>query len=147
MQMSVLGKPDFKICGLRVWIHHRQFEESHDEWDGNCLTVTVHCATDGGSVRFSGTVLDAPSIAAFADGCRQQLAGVSDLAELKSLEPNISVTIRTCEGLHPFEILVEATPNAATQHHMFHFCVDREDIVSLLEDLNVVCEKFPIRGV
>jgi len=45
-----LGEPDLKIAGFQLWAHGRQFPESEDSCDGNCLRVSAHRGASGTSV-------------------------------------------------------------------------------------------------
>ena len=52
-----IGPPDLKLGPLVIRVHGRQFEDSHDFWDGSWLRVTVYCGAQGAEVTISGTFM------------------------------------------------------------------------------------------
>jgi len=55
--------PDLQLSGLQIWIHHRQFPDLEDYWDGNWINVTAHCEANGSSVQINGNFIHLSEIA------------------------------------------------------------------------------------
>ena len=53
-----LGVPDLKVGCLSIWVFMRAYEDSHDYWDGNWLTIRAQYETLAARVCAGGTILN-----------------------------------------------------------------------------------------
>ncbi|HZT57207.1 MAG TPA: hypothetical protein VFA21_01145 [Pyrinomonadaceae bacterium] len=140
-----LGAPDFKLAGLQVWIHGRQFPDADDYWDGNWLNVTARCSSSGADVLTSGPILHAPDLTRWLAALEEMGRTLSGGADLVSLEPELSVEMKM-ETLGHVAVKVEITPDHMTQEHTFRFEVDQSYLKPLIEDCRRVVAKYPVKG-
>jgi hypothetical protein len=94
------GPPTIHLCGLKIWIHGRQFPESTDA-DGNWLRVTANCADAGASVWVRGSFLDTLSFARWEQRLQAIYNTLSGEAILEAHEPELValVTLSTVRAI------------------------------------------------
>jgi hypothetical protein len=141
-----LGSPSLKIAGLQVWIHGRQFPESHDFWDGNWLSVTVHCGAKSASVWAQGAILMVSDLRRWADECELLRETLSGTAALRPLEPGLSIVINSADNIGHLNMQVLITPDHMTQRHSFDFDIDQTYLSDLIRDCRAIVKQYPVRG-
>ena len=142
-----LGAPSIRLAGFQLWVHSRQFPEAQDQWDGNWLNVTAHCAGDGASVWASGPILDTVSLAGFRNGLERLHETLSGEAVLESLEPNVIVRVAATDAAGHLRVRAEITPDLINQCHRFDFEIDQSYLPAIIADLDSVMTTFPVRGI
>jgi len=140
-----LGEPDIKLNGLQIWIHGRQYPNEQDYWDGNWLNVTAHCGGKGADVWTNGDILHVPDLVRWLAALEVMNQTTSGAADLVSLEPELSVELKTC-GLGQIQMNVEISPDHMTQQHSFQFGLDQSYLEGLIADLRSLLAKYPIKG-
>lgn len=140
------GKPDIKVGTLALWIHGRQFEDAHDYWDGNWLRATAHCGASGAHVEVSGPFLTNRELFDWAAECRELLGGTRRKAELATIEPELKVSLEAVDSLGHIAMVVDITPNHSQQEHRFHFVIDQSFLPGLIDAIERLEAKFPVRG-
>ena len=143
---EALGPPSVKLEAFQVWVHSRQFPESHDEWDGNWLNVTAHCGRGGADVWVTGAVLDTVAFLRFRDELHRLHASLTGEAELASIEPYVQVRVVAKDGTGHLTVRVELTPDNITQSHWFEFEIDQSYLPATVAQLEEVVARFPFRG-
>ena len=141
-----LGESSLKIEGFQLWVHGRQFPDSHDRWDGNWLNNAAHCGAAGASIWVSGAILTTMDIEDFLKGCERLYAQMTDEAILHSLEPNLSVSLRATDRLGHVEMRVEITPDHLTQKHQLTFAIDQSYLPAIVSQCEKILEEFPVRA-
>jgi hypothetical protein len=145
MFMKKYGTPDLQISGLQIWIHHRQFPDLEDYWDGNWINVTAHCEANGSSVQINGNFIHLSEIAGLMTGVEQMYKEFGGKAELRCMEPELSFSLEAKDHGH-IEMTVNITPDNLTQYHNFFFDIDQSFLPKLITDCKAVLEKYPIKG-
>ncbi len=140
-----LGPPDFKLAGLAIWVHGRQFPEAQDYWDGNWLNVSVCCEAPGAIVWASGAILMNSDIKEWSQQSRKVLDRMKGEAGLQPLEPNLKVTVCSTDRHGHFVMRVEITPNHLEQEHKFEFLIDQTFLTALNSQCDAILKEFPIR--
>ncbi|MFM7150996.1 MAG: hypothetical protein ACKO23_14240, partial [Gemmataceae bacterium] len=64
-----LGPPSIALAGLQLWVHGREFPDSHEPWDGNWLQISVLCEAPGCRVWTSGPLLMDSDLADWLNQC------------------------------------------------------------------------------
>ncbi len=142
-----LGEPDFKIAGVQLWVHGRQFPDSQDYDDSNWLRVTAHCGTLGASVWASGAILMVTDLLRWAEECEALGKGEAAEAELDPMEPELKVVIRQFDGLGHFMMRVQITPDHLKQEHSFEFEIDQTYLPEVTRQCRAIVAAYPVRGV
>jgi len=137
--------PDLQLSGLQIWIHHRQFPNAQDYWDGNWINVTVCCEAEGSSVQVSGNIIHLPEIEKLMTDAEQMYRKLGGKAELRCMEPELSFSLEAKDHGH-IEMTVNITPDNLTQYHKFFFDIDQSFLPKLITDCKAVLEKYPIKG-
>ena len=140
-----LGEPDLKIEGLRVWVHGREFPDSHDHWDGNWLNVTAHCSANGASVFATGMIIRLPELDRWRVETERLLKTLDGEANLVCTEPKLSVNLKSALGGH-ITMEVSITPDHMVQRHWFAFYIDQTYLTPLLWQCESILGQYPIRG-
>jgi hypothetical protein len=141
-----LGPPSVRVSGFQLWVHGRQFAEAQDQWDGNWLIVTVHCAQSGASVWATGAILDAVDLSRFRDELERLYRTLSGEAVLESHEPNVRVRVTVCDGAGHLNLRAEITPDHLIQGHWFEFAIDQSYLPAALAQLESILAQFPVRN-
>jgi len=137
--------PDLQIDDFSLWVFNRQFENSHDYWDGNWLNVYAEVRTNGAVVKADGAILRVPELAGFADELQRVYDTLQGEAQLKCIEPNLGITIRAEKTGH-LEIEIEITPDHMAQRHKFMSGFDQTFLKPIITSLRSILATYPIRN-
>lgn len=140
-----LGKADIEIAGLQIWVHGRQFPDSHDYWDGNWLSVTACCEAKGACVWVAGNIIHLSEIHILLSGAEKLYRDLKGKAELPCMEPELSLEL-TAKSQGQIEMTVDITPDNLSQGHSFMFKIDQSYLPGLLTGCKKVMHKFPVKG-
>src|SRR5580698_7501121 len=140
-----LGTPDLKLEGLQIWVHGRQFPDSHDYWDGNWLRVTVHCGGNGASVFTSGSIIGLPELDGLRSEAEELSRNLRGEAKLECIEPFLHASLKSGSHGH-ITMEVSITPDHMTQRHWFQFEIDQTYLGPLIRQCQSILEAYPIRG-
>lgn len=140
-----IGKADISLAGLSIWIHGRQFEESHDFWDGNWLRATVHVGVGPSQVWASGPIIHLSELLDWADKLRQLYDRTCGEATMKCTEPNLSVNVSLGET-GSGEARTEITPDNMTEGHWFVQTIDQSHLPAVIQGIEEVNRKYLLRG-
>jgi hypothetical protein len=143
--LDELGPADIKLATLEIWVHGREFPKASDYWDANWLTVTARCAAEWAVVWIYGPVIHLSDIADWAEKCETLYRTLSGEATLVCIEPNLSVHLHI-KKRGELAMIVEITPNNATQQHTFHFDIDQSYLPDFINSCRRVLADFPIKG-
>jgi len=135
----------FKIAGLEVTVHGRQFPDSNDYWDGNWLYVSARCDGPGSYASASGSFLRVPELAAWLVALKQMSKTLSGKADLETTEPNLALKM-VINKLGQIDLSVSITPDHLTQDHRFDFEIDQSYLAPLIQQLEAVLKEFPMTG-
>lgn len=142
---SVLGKPDFRIGRLALWVQGWEREEAANVHDANWLRITAWYAAKGARVLLSGGSLMTFDLEKWLE----QLGGLelrrSGTAILAPIEPHLRVEL-TAESLGHLALEVEITPDPASQDHRFREQLDPSILPERIRELAEICRKFPVRN-
>jgi hypothetical protein len=141
-----LGPPDLQVAGFQLWVHGRQFPESHDYYDGNWLRVTAHCGASGASIWVEGAILMVTDVAGFGDQCAAVLRGESESAVLDPVEPELNVALRVSDRLGHLRAHVEITPDHLAQSHRLEFDLDQSYLPHIITQCATIVQEYPVRG-
>jgi hypothetical protein len=137
--------PDLKLAGLRLWVHGREFPDSHDYWDSNWLEATVQCDGNGARVVARGPILHLSELDSWCREAEQLIERLAGKARLDCMEPNLSVVLRAASLGH-LTMEVSITPDHLTQKHWFQFAIDQSYLPSLIADCRSILKAYPVRG-
>jgi hypothetical protein len=151
MLRNNLGKPDWEINGLRVWIHNREFPDSTDYWDSNWLVVTAHCGRGDSNVLVTGSIIHIPELAQLQVDLEKFVDLLQGKVELHTMEPELKVVFEANSqpaksSNYDIEMKVNITPNQIFENHEFIFEVKKSDLQLCLVQLNDILEKYPVKG-
>jgi hypothetical protein len=142
---NVLGKPDFRIGRLALWVQGWEREEAANVHDANWLRITAWYAAKGARVLLSGGSLMTFDLEKWLE----QLGGLElrrgGTAVLAPIEPHLRVEL-TAESLGHLALEVEITPDPATQEHRFREELDPSILPERIRELAEICRKFPVRN-
>jgi hypothetical protein len=139
-----LGDADLTICGLRIWIHGRQFPQASDYWDANWLRVTAYCISTHSIVRIQDDpCIHLGELNALLDGCERMYATLQGRAELQCMEPGLSVTL-TASGHGHIDVHVSMTPNASGETHLYEDQFDQSYLPPIIQACHAILATFPI---
>jgi hypothetical protein len=134
-------EPSFKLVGLSVWIDGYK---SPDALDDNGARARVECVSHHSVVRlFEPIWLD--DLEQWARACQQLLDGKVPRASLELPEPSLHVTIDRSGEYNGFVAFIKIT-DGLTQSHEYRFDIDQSYVTVLIESINAVLRKFPVRG-
>jgi hypothetical protein len=142
-----LGAPSLAIGGFRLWVHHRQFPDAEDRWDGNWLVVTAEHVHPGATVVVTGPILDAMGLERFRDELALVHHTLAGEATLASPEPNLHIRVGPPNRYGQLRLRVEITPDPSVQGHWFETAVDQSHLPPAIVELERVLERFPVRGL
>lgn len=140
-----LGAPDLKLEGLQIWVHGRQFPDSHDYWDGNWLRVTAHCGGNGASVFATGSIIHLSELDRWLVETEELLKNLNGEAKLACMEPALSATFKS-GSLGHITMEVSITPDHMAQRHWFQFEIDQSYLPTFVKQCRSILEAHPIRG-
>jgi hypothetical protein len=143
--LAKLGRPNLKLEGLQIWVHGRQFPDSHDYWDGNWLRVTAHCGGKGASVFTTGSIIRLTELDHWRSGTENLLKSLDGEANLVCMEPELSVNLKHTSLGH-ITMEVSITPDHLAQRHWFQFEIDQSNLPPFIKQCQSILETYPIRG-
>lgn len=141
-----LGPPDINIAGLQIWVHGYQFVEADNYDDANWLRVSVHCGANNASVWASGSIITVNDIIGLASDSEKLYKKEIKELEIDPMEPELRITMKTCDSLEHFELTVEITPDHLSQEHTFQFEIDQSYLPALVGQCKKLLERFPYRS-
>ncbi len=140
------GPPNLKVNVFQLWVHGREFPDSHDSDDGNWLRITAHCGGVGASVWATGSILQVMDIVSWASQCEELAKGTTNSASLEPIEPNLRVVINRTDTLGHLEMTVQITPDHLEQDHEFRIEIDLSYLKDLVSQCRSIENEYPIRG-
>lgn len=144
-ELERLGARDLSICGLRMWIHGRQFPDAADYWDGNWLRATAYCVYPHSTVRFlDQACIRVDELTSLLSGCEKMYATLSGKAALTYMEPNLSAQLDVSTNGH-IRIKLSITPDYANETHEYEDEIDQSYLPAIISSCEVLVSKFPLR--
>lgn len=144
-QLEQLGDADLTICGLRLWVHGRQFPDATDYWDGNWLRVTAYCIYPHSAVRIQNdSCVRLDELAGLLSGCERMYSTLSGKAELQCLEPFLAVELNALTNGH-IGVTLSVTPDHFSETHEYKDAMDQSYLPGIINSCRSVLERFPIR--
>jgi hypothetical protein len=139
-----LGKPSLQIQGLRIWIHHRQFPDAMDYWDGNWLIATAHCRQDHSEAWIvSEAFLRIPEIQELTDQLGS-LQSTHKKIEFRTLEPRLSLDFEA-EFNNSFKMKVDFS-RKLNKNNEYIFQVTKRDLQTITSEIKEILIEYPVRG-
>jgi hypothetical protein len=142
--LESLGDPDLQIAGFRLWVHGRQFPQSQDYWDGNWLIVTAHCSYSQSSVSAHGSFVHLGEIYRLLQETEALFQTLQGKAELRCMEPNLSVELLAQTGGH-IRVKISLTPDNMTESHSYTDGLDQTYLPPVIAGCKAILAKFPLR--
>jgi hypothetical protein len=142
---SVLGKPDFRIGRLALWVQGWEREEAANVHDANWLRFTAWYTSKGSRVLLSGGALMTFDLEKWLEQMRALELERDGAAILAPIEPHLRVEL-TADSLGHLDLEVEITPDPATQEHRFREELDPSILPARLRELAEICRRFPVRN-
>ena len=140
------GEPDFAFCGLKVWIHGREFPKSLDYWDGNWIDVTATCDSSNASVEVRGVILHLTELQHLCGLIETMQRELSGKQELECMEPYLTFVFNVEKtGAVDFKLIVKPNPLTA-EEHTFHFEIDQSYFPMFVQQCRSVLKRYPIVG-
>jgi hypothetical protein len=144
-EIEQFGEADLSICGLRLWIHGRQFPDAIDYWDGNWLRVTAFCTYPHSAVQIQNNAcVRTDEVARLLAGCEKLYSTLDGEAELKCMEPYISVEFAATARGH-IGVKLSMTPDHIKETHEYEDEIDQSYLPAIISSCQAILEKFPIR--
>lgn len=144
-ELEQLGDADLTICGLRLWVHGRQFPAAMDYWDGNWLVVTAYCVYPHSVVRIqNASCVRLDELAGLLMGCERMYSTLSGKAELQSLEPFLAVELLALTNGH-IGVTLSLTPDHWSEKHEYKDGIDQSYLPGIIQSCRAILEKFPMR--
>lgn len=140
-----LGEPHIKLEGLQIWVHQREFPDAIDYWDANWLMITALCKAQNAVVQTSGPLIHLSEIVDWLNQCKKLRATLSGQANIKCMEPELSVYLKADDELGHISMRVEITPDPLKQAHSFEFEIDQTYLESLIESCQKVLFQYPLK--
>jgi hypothetical protein len=137
--------PQIELGPLKIWIHHRQFPDLEDYWDGNWLVATAQAAADGAYVTVVGPFLHLGEFRQWLGELEQLHATLSGQAELPTMEPNLRVTL-IAGTLGAITAEIEITPDHSAQEHHFSVQLDQSFLPQICSSIRGLLKTYPIVG-
>lgn len=144
--------PDIELFGFSLWIEGYEFPdwvESTDPiefWDANWVNVRIQCVGELGTIRFSGPCIHLSELEQWRDDCLKLHAGQASSAELPTMEPNLNATIATTEISTRFELEIKLRAGRNPEVHEYRYVIHTSVFLQLIEALNRILMRLPIRG-
>jgi hypothetical protein len=111
-RLELLGAPDLEAAGFRLWVHGREFPESHpDSHDHDWLLITACCEAPSATIILEGPYLRVDDLARLEQGCRELSAGNHERFELSPMENNLEIIISHEADKKHFQFDVILTPD------------------------------------
>jgi len=140
-----LGEPDLSICGLKLWVHGRQFPDSTDYWDGNWLRVTAYCIYRNSVVRIQNEAcVRTDEVARLLTDCERMYSTLSGKAALKCMEPGISIELSAFANGH-IGVNLSITPDHTNETHEYEGAIDQSFLPAIISSCEAVLAKYPVR--
>jgi hypothetical protein len=136
--------PDFKLGGLSVWIHGRQFPDAVDYWDANWLRVTAHCRYPSARVSADGSIIHLGEIAGLLRGLEELHKTLSGKAVLDCIEPNIRIALESTGAGH-ISARIDITPDHMAQSHRFEDEIDQTMLPPVIAACKRILDQYPIK--
>lgn len=144
-ELEQLGDADLKICGLRVWIHGREFPDATDYWDGNWLSVTAYCIYPHSAVRIQNdSCVRLDELAGLLSGCERMYSSLSGKAELQCIEPYLAVELSASTNGN-IDVKLSITPDHFRETHEYEDEIDQSYLPGIINSCRAILEKFPVR--
>lgn len=144
-ELEELGDADLTICGLRIWIHGRQFPDSTDYWDGNWLRVTAYCIYPESAVRIrNDACVRVDELAGLLAGCERMYSTLNGSAELNCMEPYISIAFTASSNGH-IGVKLSVTPDHTKETHEYEDEIDQSYLPAIISSCRSIIARFPIR--
>ena len=140
-----LGEPSLRVGGLRVWVHHRQFPDSADYWDGNWLVVTAIYRSPASWASATGAILHASELLHLLTEAERLYSSLSGTAILPCMEPNLRLEMKG-NGRGQIEVEVLITDDHLSESHKYVEQIDQTHLPPLLQACSRVLADFPIKG-
>lgn len=145
MPQAHAREPDLMIGGLWLWVHGRQFPESHDYWDGNWVVVTAECRYPQSWVRTEGPIIHLGEIAEFLKGCEALYAKLQGSAVLSCMEPSLRAELTAGQFGH-IHLVVSLTPDHLAEQHTFRSELDQSFLPAIMTGCQALLQRFPLKG-
>jgi hypothetical protein len=144
-ELEQLGDADLTICGLRLWIHGRQFPDATDYWDGNWLRVTAYCIYPHSAVRIQNdSCVRLDELAALLSGCERMYSTLSGNAELQCMEPYLAVELSASTNGH-IGVKLSVTRDHCKETHEYEDEIDQSYLPGIINSCQAILAKFPMR--
>jgi hypothetical protein len=140
-----VDEADLKIGLFTLTVHGRQFPSSTDFWDGNWLNVTARAIGDGARVEVNGSIVRSDELERFRDELSALLEKLEGGAELKCIEPNLSLKLRL-DGLGHVHLELVLTPDHLNQSHTFQFELDQTYLEPARAACSSILRRYPVIG-
>ncbi len=137
--------PDLTLAGLSVWALGREFDASHDYWDGNWIRIYARVDAPGSCVELSGPWIRSDEIKAFAEQLALVHRDLRGSAELECTEPMIGARV-VCGTRGQIDVTIDATPDHLNQSHRFEFSIDQTYLAETLAGCRRLLDRFPVKG-
>jgi hypothetical protein len=137
--------PDLAIGGFSLRILGREFPDNWDYWDGNWLAAQARMEAPGVLVEVAGPIVHLSELVRFAEALARLDSTLVGEAALTCMEPGIGLSL-TATHLGHVEVRISITPDHLTQRHEFELVLDQTWLAPLLESLEELLARFPVRG-
>jgi hypothetical protein len=137
--------PDISLAGLKIWIHSRQFPNSDDYWDGNWVNASASMSARGARIEVTAPFIHLGDLKRWHEQLLSLNKNLAGEANLQPMEPEISVTM-VAESLGHITVTADLTPDHIYQKHRFEFEIDQSYLPPLIEEVEKVLIKFPLKG-
>lgn len=144
-ELDQLGDADLTVCGLRLWIHGRQFPDATDYWDGNWLRITAYCIYPHSAVRIQNDAcVRLDELAGLLSGCERMYSTLSGKAELQCMESYLAVELLASTNGH-VEVKLSVTPDHLKETHEYEDEIDQSFLPGIIRSCQAILTKYPIR--
>ncbi len=139
-----LGKPNLELKGLKIWIHRREFPDS--SW----LYASVFCSQDNTEVWIrEDSFIRNDDFEYFRHGLENYLKNPEVPAYFGTAEqvPVLDIEIYSESAnnlLMKVKITVNEPPIIGFKTYQFQFKVNKDDLQSLLSQLNRILLEYPL---
>jgi len=138
--------PDIVLAGFSLWVEGRQFPDLEDYWDGNWITVRATCAGRGATSELTDSCIHLSELSRWAEMCEELLAERTPQAELPTMEPYIQAAVERSGESGRLIARITLTPGHPAEGDVFRFAIEASDVRRLIESLQRMLARFPIRG-
>lgn len=137
--------PNIKLAGLSIWVEGYEFPDSTEYWDANWVVVRIVCVGHGSKVKFRDPCIHLPELQGWLTGCIALESKSADKAELPTMEPYLQVVIDRSGVAGGLVAAVTLIPDDIESPREFRFPIELSDVRTLIESLQRVLKRFPIR--